>query len=45
MRALVPKINPQVTFFSDYTKLYPFNNNWLFTPESKREFNFGSGVT
>ena len=43
MRALVPKINPQVTFFSDYTKLYPCN--WLNTSESKGEFNFRSGVT
>ena len=44
MRALVPKINPQMIFFSDYTKLYPFNN-WLFTSESKGEFNIRSGVT
>lgn len=43
MRALVPKIHLQVTFFSDYTKLYLFN--WLFTSESKGEFNIRSGVT
>ena len=39
----MPKIHPQVTFFSDYTKLYLFN--WLFTSESKGEFNIRSGVT